>query len=165
MGELPKNCAWVFLLKVRITRHLQEKPAFRADGCRSAYASPSALVGRLWYMDKKIVLHIADRDLVDTLLRVIEGDDVLGRFPIFHSEQVNEFDPRWMYVIDCKALDCPRVKEMAKWKKPHVVLMVQPGDSSSFARAWDLNIHKVVERTVRPEIMRLALVSEAREVA
>jgi len=54
------------------------------------------------------------------------------------------------------------MREMITWKNPHVVLMVPPGDSHSFARAWEMNIHKVVERTVRPEIMRLALVSEVR---
>jgi hypothetical protein len=116
-------------------------------------------------MDKKIVLHIADRDLADTVIRVIQSDDLLGRLPIFHSQEVNKFEPEWVYVIDCAALDCPRVKEMASWKNPHVVLMVQPGDSQSFARAWEMNIHKVMDRTVRPEIMRLALVSEVRGAA
>ncbi len=115
-------------------------------------------------MDKRIVLHISDQDLADTVIRVIESDELLGRIPVSDSHEVADFDPRWMYVIDCKALDCPKVKEMAKWRQPHVVLMVQPGDCNSFARAWDLNIHKVVERSVRPEIMRLALVSEARAV-
>lgn len=116
-------------------------------------------------MDKKIVLHIADQDLAQTVLRVIESDDTLARLPVSHSEQENTFEPEWVYVIDCEALDCPRVRAMKTWKHPHVVLMVKPGDSSSFARAWELNIHKVVERTVRPEIMRLALMSEVRGIA
>jgi len=116
-------------------------------------------------MDKKIVLHIADRDLAETVLRVIASDDFLGRVPVSHSEEESKFEPQWVYVIDCQALDCPRMREMMRWKNPHVVLMVQPGDSRSFARAWEMNIHKVMERTVRPEIMRLALVSEVRDAA
>jgi hypothetical protein len=117
------------------------------------------------FMDKKIVLHIADRDLAETVLRVIESDDVLGRLSVSHSQEVSKFEQQWVYVIDCAALDCPRVREMSAWKNPHVVLICSPGDSRSFARAWAMNIHKVMEKTVRPEIMRLALVSEVREVA
>lgn len=116
-------------------------------------------------MNKKIVLHISDRDLAETVLRVIESDEFLGRVPVLRSDQETKFEPQWVYVIDCKALDCPRMREMTAWKDPHVVLMVQPGDSHSFARAWEMNIHKVMERTVRPEIMRLALVSEVRGAA
>jgi hypothetical protein len=43
-----------------------------------------------------------------------------------------------------------------------VVLMVQSGDVTSYSKAWELNIHKVVERSVPTDIMRLALVSEVR---
>ncbi len=113
-------------------------------------------------MAKKIVLHIADPDLAETLVRVIENDPDLKQLPVSFGEQEASFDPHWVYVIDSEALSCPRIRELVSRKDPHVVLMVQVGDSASYARAWEMNIHKVVERTVPPDIMRLALVSEVR---
>lgn len=112
---------------------------------------------------KKIVLHIDDRDLAETLVRVIEGDPYLGQLPVSTSDKEETFDPDWVYVIDAKALSCPRIKQIVEQREPHVVLMVQRGDSSSYAKAWEMNIHKVVERSLPPDIMRLALVSEVRE--
>lgn len=122
----------------------------------TASLTPGSCVAR------KIVLHIADRDLADTLVRVIEDDPYLGKFPLSNCDQEAAFEPQWVYVIDAQALNCPRIKEMVNWKDPHIVLMVQAGDSSSYAQAWEMNIHKVVERSVPPNIMRLALVSEVR---
>lgn len=113
-------------------------------------------------MAQKIVLHIADQGLADTVTRVIEGDPDLGKLQVSNSEDESSFEPEWVYVIDSQALNCPRVKQMVNWKEPHVVLMVQTGDSSSYSRAWELKIHKVVDRSVPADIMRLALVSEVR---
>jgi hypothetical protein len=112
-------------------------------------------------MSTKIVLHIADRDLIETVLRVIEADPYLAQFQVSFSEQENRFEPDWVYVIDRSALGCPRVKEMALWKDPHVVLMIQSGDCASYDKAWQLNIRKVVDSSLPPDIMRLALTSEA----
>jgi len=111
----------------------------------------------------KIVLHIADRDLAQTLVRVIADDPSLASHPVSFSEQENSFDPHWIYVIDSNALSCPRLRQVMCAQNPHVVLMVQRGDASSYNRAWEMNIHKVVERSLPADIVRLALLSEVRE--
>lgn len=113
-------------------------------------------------MVPKIVLHIADRDFAQTLVRVIADDPSLAQLTVSFSEQENAFDPHWVYVIDSDALSCPRIKQVMGTKNPHVVLMIQPGDASSYARAWAMNIHKVVERSLPEDIVRLALLSEVR---
>jgi hypothetical protein len=113
-------------------------------------------------MPPKIVLHIADADFAQSLARLIAGDPALSTLPVSSSEQEPAFDPRWIYVIDSQALSCPRIKQVMGSKDPHVVLMVQAGDSASYARAWEMNVRKVVERSLPADIMRLALLSEVR---
>lgn len=113
-------------------------------------------------MPPKIVLHIADADFAQTLARMIAADPSLACLPVSFGEQEASFDPGWVYVIDSQALSCPRLKQVVGAKNPHVVLVIQPGDSSSYARAWEMNIHKVVERSLPADIVRLALLSEVR---